>query len=1611
MSAFCKNTITGTQSESYSIVMPTQETDIKKTLEACLAEMEIPLIDAEHSEEVSNLANKFKNWNVAIEYAEIKKRFTNAVEKDPAKKINRDEITLLVNASKILQGLVDPNDELLARVRRRKVDIGRLTSIRVRKSSRTKSISYTTIGYYKIKEEYAAVVTEVFKESGYGDLLPYLFSKADTNSAEKLIDLTISKATSTSLIPIKGISKVMQAKLRSFGIFDVSGLLQNGITIAKRNSLAKKLCIDPKTVNTWVKQADLWRVSGMNTDLAYLLVLIGVRNPADLAKVDANIAYPLIENLMGSQVDFEMCTEEELLTVIENAAAMESFAFKVDFKTFKNQLLDILYAEENLSLDKIEKILNSQKVLDLGKNFEPSRNGISLNIETSDKEPTYLFSEDNISIDYEDSFNGKDICKALANLDDVQRSLPLPHTLSGSVKYKKTGHKNLEIASGYTIEVDGIVSPTADISQANLKPFATTDGEGKFIVVMPDRYCFKETVTFIIRKGSYKQKFIKSTSDILSCVDQAKNLDEFYNIDSLAARMNILSEKIKQHDEKIKLGLKINDHGSGLKTYQDELDAYKKEKEDLQNDFEESEKTLLEKYKPAADVESAYKIFLSKLTLKTSNATLDGTNLDNKNDEEPFIVCEEIFKEDENASEKTLPQVKLMGEDETAIRLSSNTTPSNVYSYSMLQRLVDPAINTGARATMKKAVDVDRFKKAVRRPNSVTQCVSLGMGYTLNMHQAWVPDGFALGNLLYSTVLAPGEEQRLIVRENTQNYIITDQSEGSDAEHEDYRRGQTDATSAILTNAINKLSQASSHSDYTTTTGGFGASAGIGFLAGAVAGLFGLSGSYSRSHGEANSNSMQSDRYNEVSTTAQNYQQAISSESNKYAQARRVSIQTASSEVTDSVATKIIANHNHSHAMTIQYWEVMRRYRLESCIDSIDLVLFVPLKLIPFLKESCSYFYKDSKFENFNKGEFAERYDALLNYSTVLKSYLPYKYRTGLNLIERYAAMPHWVPEKINDNGFDLTITVTGNFLSFDELSATLFLKNGKGSIAAHTDYNRPTWKTNKRNIIVAWFGVKQEIEIDSVYNNSKEDTKRFIQDVRNRKGDTEIRFTFTLPPDVNPDDLNCVRVYRKSEDLVFHPERLEKLEDEAYANMSGKYWDFCKDDDSSGKDLRRIAHYKEAMKLAAADHTLMAYELDRLGYPTIDAKIHSSKGGAKFYTQMGSNILGSCVTINIGTENKTLLFKDFQSMEETLHHVVSNTVKYSQAVWSSLSADERALMLEKYTIDMDFDSLDKSISIEDSSIDKSESMESPSLLNCVNVKKVIGFYGNCMLLPFTYPESLAKKLGKTAKDIQDALYKYHTNNFRAPTTTISMPTDGMVGEAVLGETNVSEKIDITRFWNWKDSPIDSMTLDEKYLNGNDYLSDKSTKDISALEIAGATQPTAVTAADLASALINRQQPTFNDITGIEQLKEVLNAGTTSAANGRDKYLETSADMAKAALNSATKAYEISQKQSAKGDSSGLKAAKKAVDDAVDTLPNTITHNSTEDAITREICNKILGKTFNIVAVDDAKKSAAEKFYLNEDDTDEFKKYLKTAVSEYKEKGAATETSKSKDKE
>src|SRR5262249_11194621 len=128
-----------------------------------------------------------------------------------------------------------------------------------------------------------------------------------------------------------------------------------------------------------------------------------------------------------------------------------------------------------------------------------------------------------------------------------------------------------------------------------------------------------------------------------------------------------------------------------------------------------------------------------------------------------------------------------------------------------------------------------------------------------------------------------------------------------------------------------------------------------------------------------------------------------------------------------------------------------------------------------------------------------------------------------------------------------------------------------------------------------------------------------------------------------------------------------------------------------------------------------------------------------------------------------------------------------SRAIWASMSPDERAIMLEHYTIGVPSNGV-------------ADASQMVPLLNCVE-NRVLGFFGNSMMMPFMIPQSVAEQMGINPAELQNALLGFQRESFVSPQSTIALPTRGVLGEAVLGRCSSAEKIDLTRFWNWADAP------------------------------------------------------------------------------------------------------------------------------------------------------------------------------------------------------------------
>lgn len=1275
--------------------------------------------------------------------------------------------------------------------------------------------------------------------------------------------------TSSSLIPIKGISSKMQKKLEALKIYDIPSLLSRCKDQPKRDKLAEDLEISPEHVNSWVKQGDLWRVEGMTTDTAYMLVLIGVRCVSDLSKVDPDKTYPILKSVSLSHPDFVLITKEELVSLISAAEAFNHSTVNLDYL--------LSWFGEIISCQDIPNDYVNQLLYD---------SICSNEYQFIEEEPRYLFRS---ILDHVDSNLANKLTAAWKDLFEYDCTLPLPKTISGTIK-KRSIISNSQPTPfiGVKVEIDGVVSPAEDKTEAIKNPSCITDTTGHFIITLPERYNFKETIKIIISNARGKQEFIKNSADVINAVEENDIVSALQNIlaKRIAYRATYIKEQSNPNATEELLDLK-EEFWEAVNVLANKESKFKEKLEKLSIDKTIKQlKTIPISYEDNLFDKAIKEIFNTILSKATLEAKLEG--IDTTEEDDSFIVTTEIFTGENTDLQKALPCVKLMGDDENPVMLSTDLAPSKMFTYSMLQRLIEPKLskknNEFERIKLNQPVDIDSFKeKLYKSTDDFPQMATLGLGYQLNMHQAWVPDGFALGDLLYSLILAPGEEQRLIVRENKQTYQITDTAQGSDLVTEDYENNQADDTTAVYDYAVSQLMDASSNYKTKSSSWSIGGS-----VSGGIGGFsLGLTGGYSSSSSSGSANARQSNSHNEASSAAQRFQQNIKTSSNRLAQAKRVSMSIATSDVSDSVATKIIANHNHSHAMTVQYWEVMKRYRLETAIDSVDLVLFVPLKLVNFLGNE-SFFYPENNYTKFSKTILCNRYNKLIKHANALEMSLPWKYRTGLELIRKYAATPNWAIEKLDTEEKTLTLTFSGNYLSFDDLSATLHLKNGKGCIGGQMSYSRQT--------------------IDEINNHiiTSDALKSTIRNYRNQIGNVSVIVTFNLPSNVVSDDISYIQIHHSCEPLNYtlklDPERdFSPAQYEAWLNYQDKEFDFAKDDDSSSKDLKKMAHYKELLPEAFTNPEvkLSPSTLKSLGLPSIHSVSITITGDKALSFSLSSSVIANRVSINVLSSEKTLRRTDFEKMEETFHHVVTDTLRYSQVIWSALTSDERAMLFDQYTIDMNFSKLRNQTGNDDTVDDKPISVP---LLNCVNIRKVLGFYGNCMLLPFTFPKELADILGRTAVEVQDQLYRYHSNNFRAPTTIISMPTKGMIGEAVLGQTNVSEVIDLTRFWNWQDSPIDTMNIDSSYLNGTDYLAGKQTKDISSLGLQGVTPTTPVTAADLISALVGKQTPTFNNLTGQDQLAGIINKNTESVSTGRDNVINKASEMV-------NKCMELAQKQ------------------------------------------------------------------------------------------------------
>lgn len=130
-------------------------------------------------------------------------------------------------------------------------------------------------------------------------------------------------------------------------------------------------------------------------------------------------------------------------------------------------------------------------------------------------------------------------------------------------------------------------------------------------------------------------------------------------------------------------------------------------------------------------------------------------------------------------------------------------------------------------------------------------------------------------------------------------------------------------------------------------------------------------------------------------------------------------------------------------------------------------------------------------------------------------------------------------------------------------------------------------------------------------------------------------------------------------------------------------------------------------------------------------------------------------------------------SGSELYRHLADNALYYSQAVWRSLDAAAIGQLLCMFTY------------------------EGRPLLSSIDPLP-IAVSGNYVIFRRHLPPA-----DKAATDKWEAWLKSQEITLgERRQSLVPLPSGGVFAEAVLGRFNSAEKLDITRFWNWQDSPI-----------------------------------------------------------------------------------------------------------------------------------------------------------------------------------------------------------------
>lgn len=702
---------------------------------------------------------------------------------------------------------------------------------------------------------------------------------------------------------------------------------------------------------------------------------------------------------------------------------------------------------------------------------------------------------------------------------------------------------------------------------------------------------------------------------------------------------------------------------------------------------------------------------------------------------------------------------------------------------------------------------------------TIYQACTIAHGHLLHFKQEWIADGYSMGRLLYSLPLAPGQKKQIAVLdwERRESAIRQESSEEEESLVASVSRDRDigEMVHSVLTESARGGSSAN--------TSSFGGGLGIGAILGPVGGLLGIGGGASN----ANSSAWQNSSRNVAADSLQTLRDRTSQAAAAMRAQRSTVIQSVSQGERVSVVTETVANYNHCHAMTMEYFEVLRHLLVRQRLVDVQECLFVPLQM--------------SRFDRAKA----------LRWLHTLQPVMPTRdLREGFNALERI------------DNHYDGSNLPVGTY-------ADQALDYVEGELQLRFQLARPRDKDDDFDP-VNWGWLAKLIPSLS----AQEQYNTFLKDQQFK----DRIFLEQFGPRIARAFVDLLRVSWIDESNVEHPlpidpTLLSNFVNDRVLSVSLRLGDAL--NGVARKSVRFIKIHEMAL--------IGSVYIPLFDVLPVNSRVIVEGGYMSYRTPFSSgylfrsgnirNDLTGSDAVRIYTPLSTQELRnpreeDKERARRLLDHLNENIERYHHALWWRMSADRRYMLLDGF---------------------EAPNSGGRSVASVVE-NRLIGIVGNSLVMPVARGFHLDPTYNQDVEDPIDLLEHYQPNTPIEP-VRVAIPTRGVYAEAVMGSCNSCEMKEEERFWRWEESPIPDSPPAISPVSTESRRTDPGnlqTKDFPTPIIAMQNAPAAPDPTGLASALNLLGTPNlFKDITGLEgnqrNALEALKASLSTAQAFGDK--------------------------------------------------------------------------------------------------------------------------------